>query len=85
MFWTHERNAGRSDAKDKIGAADEPVVVSTIHSAKGLEFSRVVVAGLDHRLHEDQRKVLYVAFTRAVDELAVVAETTLSAADLGLA
>lgn len=69
VFWTHETDR----SKDELGAAGEPVVVSTVHSAKGLEFPRVVVADLGSRESSDHRKLLYVAFTRAVDELAVVA------------
>lgn len=47
---------------------------STIASAKGLEFNRVVVAGLGGRRDDliSGRKSLYVGFTRAVEELAVV-------------
>jgi hypothetical protein len=69
-FWTHEDDW----SKDRIGQADEPVVVTTIHSAKGLEFSRVVVAGLAHGLRDEPRKLLYVGFTRAIDELTVVVD-----------
>lgn len=73
VFWTHEEKK----SKDLIGSTDEAVVVSTIASAKGLEFPRVVVAGLGSRVpYEDARKVLYVAFTRAIDELTVIADRT---------
>jgi hypothetical protein len=73
VFWTHET----SKAKAEIGSSDEAVVVSTIASAKGLEFPQVVVAGLAQSVpHEDVRKLLYVAFTRAIDELTVVADRT---------
>ena len=57
---------------------DEPVIVSTIQSAKGLEFPKVVVCGLGSSFDRDPqgatatRKLLYVGFTRAVDELTVV-------------
>ena len=50
------------------------MIVSTIQSAKGLEFPDVVVCGLgapDGDLTA-ARKLLYVGFTRAVDRLAVV-------------
>ena len=56
------------------GSVNEPVIVSTIHSAKGLEFDRVVIAGLGGRTDDlvSARKTLYVGFTRAIHELAVV-------------
>lgn len=75
-FWVSDPS--QSTNKNLAGSADEPVIVSTIHSAKGLEFPRVVVCGLAaggahdaERLIAD-RKTLYVGFTRAVEELAVV-------------
>jgi superfamily I DNA/RNA helicase len=56
---------------------EEAVIVSTIHSAKGLEFPRVVVCGLFQRGTGEwvsrNRNALYVGFTRAIDELAVIA------------
>ena len=59
----------------------EPLVLSTIHQAKGLEWSRVIVPRLvehgfpgDRSLAEaggedEERRVFYVAVTRAMDEL----------------
>jgi len=59
----------------------EAVVLSTIHRAKGLEWSRVFVIGLvdgamppakamdDDEREEEERRVFYVAVTRAKDEL----------------
>lgn len=55
------------------GSTDEPVILSTIMLAKGLEFPNTIVCGLGVR--DDPltaRKLLYVGFTRAVDRLAVV-------------
>ncbi len=63
---------------------DEYVVLSTIHSAKGLEWSRVfllsVVDGYlpsfrslqDPQQIEEERRLLYVAMTRAKDELYLI-------------
>jgi hypothetical protein len=71
-FWVTDRQ--HDENKDRAGSADEPVIVSTIQSAKGLEFPDVVVCGLgapDGDL-TTARKLLYVGFTRAVDRLAVV-------------
>jgi superfamily I DNA/RNA helicase len=70
-FWvTDPQQRGN---RDRAGSAGAAVVVSTIHSAKGLEFPEVVVCGLGAR--DDlttARKLLYVGFTRAVDRLTVV-------------
>ena len=53
------------------GAKNE-VVVSTIHKAKGREFDRVYVMVKDERINtEEGRRVLYVAFTRAKNQLYV--------------
>lgn len=64
--------------RDEAGSTDQPVIVSTIHSAKGLEFPKVVVCGLGGRSDDSSealvsaRKLLYVGYTRAIDELSVV-------------
>lgn len=72
-FWATESSA----SKGRVGLTEEAVIVSTIHSAKGLEFPRVVVCGLSQRGTGEwvsrNRNALYVGFTRAIDELAVVA------------
>jgi DNA helicase-2/ATP-dependent DNA helicase PcrA len=59
----------------------ETIVLSTIHRAKGLEWSRVFIIGLadgsmpsaramgDLEKEEEERRVFYVALTRAKDEL----------------
>jgi DNA helicase-2/ATP-dependent DNA helicase PcrA len=59
----------------------ESIVLSTIHRAKGLEWSRVFIIGLtdgglpparamdDPEKEEEERRVFYVALTRAKDEL----------------
>lgn len=64
------------DAKDK----DESVKLMTVHTAKGLEFPYVFVCALNEGLFpsikienkqqmEEERRVAYVAFTRAKDRL----------------
>ena len=73
-----------TDPRELVGFAHqqaEPgpdsVTLSTIHRAKGLEWEAVIVAGCDdghlpHRLALDdpeERRIAYVAFTRAKDEL----------------
>jgi len=65
-------------------AEDDRVVLSTVHQAKGLEWSRVAVIGLsegrfpsyrsastDEGL-EEERRLFYVAVTRAKNEVALV-------------
>jgi len=59
------------------GNKDDSVIISTVHSAKGLEFKNVFVIGLEdglfplHRAKqsssemEEERRLLYVALTRA--------------------
>jgi hypothetical protein len=54
-----------------------PIVVSTVHRAKGLEFDRVLIAGFDPTAQRrgldsdalDEARLLYVAMTRARDDL----------------
>jgi AAA domain/UvrD-like helicase C-terminal domain len=60
--------------RDQLTASVVPVVLSTIHSAKGLEFPDVVVCGLwsPHEDMEGNRRLVYVGMTRAVDRLFVV-------------
>lgn len=70
-------------AEDIAGAGEEgeAVILSTIHRAKGLEWSKVFIIGLsdggmpparamdDLEKEEEERRVFYVALTRARDEL----------------
>jgi DNA helicase-2/ATP-dependent DNA helicase PcrA len=63
------------------GEEGETIVLSTVHRAKGLEWSRVFIIGLtdgafpsaksmdDLTKEEEERRVFYVALTRAKDEL----------------
>jgi len=62
-----------SDARDRV-------VCSTIHGFKGLERPVVIVCGLDNPDLEEERKLLYVAFSRARSYLAVVGWRGLAAA-----
>jgi DNA helicase-2/ATP-dependent DNA helicase PcrA len=63
------------DAEDK-----SPVILSTIHSAKGLEWDRVIVSGVSdeyfpnkkavaERKQDEELRLFYVAVTRAREEL----------------
>jgi len=71
-----------NDKGDKNGGTSDTVKLMTIHAAKGLEFEKVFVAGLEQGLfpsqrdekqtsyeREEERRLCYVAFTRAKDTL----------------
>jgi len=79
-------NAGAPDAAEGL----RPVTISTIHSAKGLEWDHVVLVGVDDRTLpspwavrraardgddgelEEEKRLLYVAVTRARERLDIV-------------
>lgn len=52
-------------------ARSAPIVVSTVHRSKGLEFDRVVVVdiGWDRPFDDEDARTLYVAMTRTIDTL----------------
>jgi DNA helicase-2/ATP-dependent DNA helicase PcrA len=66
-----------SDVDEEAGSRDAQVLMMTMHSAKGLEFPVVVIAGLEEGLFphsrsaddeaelEEERRLCYVAITRA--------------------
>jgi len=66
-----------SDADEEAGARDARVLMMTLHSAKGLEFPVVTIAGLEEGLFphsrsaedeaelEEERRLCYVGITRA--------------------
>jgi len=70
---------------DRSDPADDRVRLLTVHNAKGLEFPVVVVAGLEEGLMphgasmedgpglEEERRLFYVALTRAGDEVLLTA------------
>lgn len=72
VFWANEPD-NRSN-RDRLAQAEEPVVLATVHSAKGLEFSKVLLCGFwsDTQDSESARKLVYVGMTRATDELIVI-------------
>lgn len=73
----------------EAGQEDEKLVLSTIHSAKGLEFNSVfVIWALDGRFPsmyaagsldaiEEERRLMYVATTRAKDRLTITYPTNI--------
>lgn len=71
-FWLS--NPQDPSAKDRLAEVKAPVVLSTVHSAKGIEFPYVVLCGLwrDEEDAEVLRKLAYVGMTRATHHLAVV-------------
>ncbi len=70
-----------SDTDESEGAADARVLLMTVHSAKGLEFPLVFIAGLEEGLFphsrssddeaelEEERRLCYVGMTRAQKQL----------------
>ena len=70
---------------DNLEAENDYVVLMTIHSAKGLEFSKVFLCGMEDGLFpsymsigsddiseiEEERRLCYVAVTRAMDSLTI--------------
>lgn len=68
---------------DSVESGDNRVLLMTVHSAKGLEFSHVYVSGLEDGVFpsymtitsddpsevEEERRLAYVAITRAKDDL----------------
>jgi DNA helicase-2/ATP-dependent DNA helicase PcrA len=70
---------------DSVDGGDNRVLLMTIHSAKGLEFSQVYLAGLEDGVFpsymtitsddgddmEEERRLAYVGLTRAKDDLTI--------------
>lgn len=74
-FWVTDPDS-RSN-RDNVGADPTKVTLSTIHSAKGLEWKHVFLCGyLDDKPETDlvlNRRLVYVGMTRASDELVLTA------------
>jgi len=70
-FWVTDPEGWSN--KDNVGADPSKVTLSTIHSAKGLEWKHVFLCGyLDDKPEKDlilNRRLVYVGMTRATDEL----------------
>ena len=69
---------------DSMNDSDDKVTLMTIHSAKGLEFKKVFLIGLEEGIFpgnqsiyegnseiEEERRLMYVAITRAKQQLAI--------------
>jgi DNA helicase-2/ATP-dependent DNA helicase PcrA len=66
-------NQKNRERKERNLAAQAKLVVSTIHGAKGLEFDNVVVIHkFDAQMAEDNKRMFYVAFTRAMKSMFVL-------------
>ena len=61
------------NASGGVTVSEEAVLVTTCHSAKGLEFNKVILLGDDFSTNaneiESERRLFYVAMTRAAEEL----------------
>ena len=78
-----ELDRSMEERSDKQGAADanahNAVTLITFHNTKGLEFSRVIMSGMEYGIFpredkkedelEEERRLFYVGATRAMDEL----------------
>ena len=65
-----------SKSKRQFSSSEDAVKVITMHSSKGLEFPTVATCGvgslgLDNERIEDDAKLLYVAMTRATENLLI--------------
>jgi len=77
-----ETEAHLSDRADNGGSPEDGVTLKTIHQAKGEEYRRVVVMYLAQGHFppvqatdmEEERRLLYVALTRAEEEVTVIGE-----------
>ena len=66
------------DAKQSSNINSAKFLLSTIHSAKGLEFDNVVVLYRNEsQLEEDKKRMYYVAFTRAMKSEFILAYDTM--------
>ncbi|MCE2528749.1 MAG: AAA family ATPase [Acidimicrobiia bacterium] len=80
-FHIQHRGGKRSeDRRDLAMSIRDRVRVSTIHGLKGLEFSRIVIGGVNqvyaHDVPEEEqtgaaKRIVYVGMTRAMDELVI--------------
>lgn len=72
VYWLTDPDS--RSAKDRLAESRDTIVLTTIHSAKGMEFPRVVLCGVwkDGQDLEVNRKLAYVGMTRATERLVVV-------------
>lgn len=72
-------SARNQQAKKDNAAVGADFVLSTIHSAKGLEFQNVIVLYKnDNQMDEDKKRMYYVALTRAMNSEYILAYDIMS-------
>lgn len=72
------------ERKNSDDAQNAPLVVSTIHSAKGLEFDNVVLLVMDDKLPiQEQMRMYYVGMTRAQKSELIMAVSKTTRSTLG--
>ena len=81
------------DVQDELKGEIEGITLSTIHAAKGLEWPVVIVAGCNEGIIparpndpdeiEGERRLMYVAMTRAMDQLMLTVRPTESTDAVG--
>lgn len=76
----HKDPKSTEDRRDTAMTIRDKVRVSTIHGLKGLEFSRIIIGGVNqayaHDVPEEEqteavKRLVYVGMTRAMDELVI--------------
>jgi superfamily I DNA/RNA helicase len=74
VFWMTD--PARKDARTDLPSVNAPVILSTVHSLKGLEFPAVVMSTLvfPNMTPLENRKLIYVGMTRACNELVLIAQ-----------
>ncbi len=74
VFWMTD--PARKDARADLPSVNAPVILSTVHSLKGLEFPAVVMSTLvfPNMTPLENRKLVYVGMTRACDELVLITQ-----------
>jgi hypothetical protein len=72
-------SAKNEEAKQNEDIKNADILLSTIHSAKGLEFQNTVVLyQAKNDMDEEKKRMYYVAFTRAMNSELVIAYDTVS-------
>lgn len=72
VFWLSDPH--HQSAREEFVETECPLVLSSIHSAKGLEFPHIIMCGVwvDREDEEANRMLAYVGMTRAMESLVVV-------------
>lgn len=88
-FLVHVESVEEEVKKSRINNSEDRVILSTIHGVKGMEFSNVFVINcteenIPHRKSsedpnniEEERRLFYVAITRAINNLYILAPKSL--------